>query len=69
MHERSWAFLQQLLSQLLLGQGASIGTVEALLLLSEWLPRQPVTAEINAEENRFAWMLGTLGLPAVDYLY
>lgn len=55
-HERSWEYMQTLINELILGKIGSVGTVEALLLLSENLPRrtEPATED---EEHRMAWML------------
>ncbi|KAI5481636.1 hypothetical protein MNV49_002862 [Pseudohyphozyma bogoriensis] len=59
VHEQSWAYLQTLINDIILGKSVAVGAVEALLLLSEYLPRQPdlAPAEVNAEENRMSWML------------
>ncbi|KAI5478716.1 DUF250 domain contaning protein [Pseudohyphozyma bogoriensis] len=42
-----------------MGKMAPVGAVEALLMLSEYLPRLPSTppSQLNAEENRLSWML------------
>lgn len=55
-HERSWEYMQSLINELILGKIGSVGTVEAMLLLSENLPRrtEPATED---EEHRMAWML------------
>ncbi|KAF8896935.1 hypothetical protein CPB85DRAFT_1328559 [Mucidula mucida] len=59
LHERAWAHFKTRLADLISGQAATIGTVEALLLLSEYLPRitSESTADLHDEENRTAWML------------
>lgn len=59
VHDKTWAYCQTLINDIMLGKTASIGAVESLLLLSEWLPRQPDTeaSKVNAEENRMSWML------------
>ncbi|KAG8923873.1 hypothetical protein FRC02_010838 [Tulasnella sp. 418] len=59
IHERSWAYFRTCISDLMLGKPASIGSVEALLLLSEYLPRSAdnPNGEDHEEETRMAWML------------
>ncbi|KAM0754657.1 hypothetical protein T439DRAFT_118591 [Meredithblackwellia eburnea MCA 4105] len=59
VHDKSWAYLQTLINEIILGKNAGVGAVEALLLLSEYLPRQKdvVASNLNAEENRMSWML------------
>lgn len=50
---------QTLINNIILGKNVGVGAVEALLLLSEYLPRQTdvVASKLNAEENRMSWML------------
>ncbi|KAK4702747.1 hypothetical protein P7C70_g3474, partial [Phenoliferia sp. Uapishka_3] len=59
VHDKSWAYLQTLINDIILGKNVGVGAVEALLLLSEYLPRQQDVAasKLNAEENRMSWML------------
>ncbi|KAI5118828.1 hypothetical protein M0805_009406 [Coniferiporia weirii] len=56
VHARSWEYMQTLINELILGKVGSVGTVEAMLLLSENLPRRPQPATED-EEHRMAWML------------
>ncbi|KDQ49197.1 hypothetical protein JAAARDRAFT_43035 [Jaapia argillacea MUCL 33604] len=59
IHERSWSYLQSCITGIMCGKKATVGTVEALLLLSEYLPRQSDedVVDIHEEENRMSWML------------
>ncbi|KAL8286374.1 hypothetical protein RQP46_004391 [Phenoliferia psychrophenolica] len=59
VHDKSWAYLQTLINEIILGKSVGVGAVEALLLLSEYLPRrQDVAAsKVNTEETNMAWML------------
>ncbi|KLO12871.1 hypothetical protein SCHPADRAFT_928922 [Schizopora paradoxa] len=56
IHERSWNHMQNLINELILGKAGSVGAVEALLLLSENLPRRQEPASED-EEHRMSWML------------
>ncbi|KAL5480780.1 hypothetical protein ACEPAI_9720 [Sanghuangporus weigelae] len=56
VHARSWEYMQTLINELILGKYASVGAVEALLLLSENLPRR-TEAATEDDEHRMAWML------------
>jgi hypothetical protein len=71
VHERSWQVMRGWLSDITcLGAPPTVGLVEALLLLAENLPRDPVRAgtpdpvhalgfgeEVHGSENNQAWML------------
>ena len=59
IHNRTWAYLQELISDLVFGKDASVGAVEALLLLSDNPPREVVKngAPGSAQENRMSWMI------------
>jgi hypothetical protein len=72
VHGRAWEYMQTLINELILGKSASVGAVEALLLLSgmslsssyrpvlivtqENLPRRHDAASED-EEHRMGWML------------
>ncbi|KIY72965.1 hypothetical protein CYLTODRAFT_417473 [Cylindrobasidium torrendii FP15055 ss-10] len=59
LHEKTWAFFKTRLADLMSGEAATIGTVEALLLLSEYLPRirSDDSTALHEQENRMAWNL------------
>lgn len=71
IHERSWQVMRGWISDITcLGTRPTVGLIEALLLLAENLPRDPVRAgppdpvhaqgtgeEVHAAENNQAWML------------
>ncbi|KAH8107514.1 hypothetical protein DFH11DRAFT_1732247 [Phellopilus nigrolimitatus] len=56
VHARSWEYMQTLINEIILGKVVTVGAVEALLLLSENLPRRPEPATED-EEHRMGWML------------
>jgi hypothetical protein len=52
--------MQELISMILGGSDADIGAVEALLVLSQWVPYNPQAVVGHGEEDRLAWMyIGT----------
>lgn len=59
VHDRAWRAFEQVISKLVLGENPSLGSIEALLLLAEHMPRQNVeiTSEIQRmrQEERVAW--------------
>ncbi|KAM0747659.1 hypothetical protein T439DRAFT_328867 [Meredithblackwellia eburnea MCA 4105] len=59
LHDKIWEYCQTLINAINTGKMAGVGAVEALLLLSEFLPRIPDTppALLDGEENRLSWML------------
>lgn len=71
VHERSWAVMRGWISEIIcLGAPPTVGMVEALLLLAEYLPRDPPRTdapdpvhaqgageEVHGSENRQAWTL------------
>jgi hypothetical protein len=58
--------VQTLLQELVLGKGASVGAVEALLLLSEYLPRPTEPDQLSGQaENAMAWMLVGMVSPSL----
>lgn len=58
-HEACSRHMESLLSQLIYGSVATVGSVEALLILAEWAPQSP--REISSigcgKEDHGAWML------------
>ncbi|KAH8830085.1 hypothetical protein DL96DRAFT_915862 [Flagelloscypha sp. PMI_526] len=61
VHKLSWEYLQKRIGDLMVGKPASIGTVEGLLLLSDYLPRVSDAGtpgvDVQEEEKRMSWML------------
>lgn len=61
IHDKSWAYMRELINDLVFGKDATVGAVEALLLLSENPPRQLAgsgsSRDDYAEENRMSWMI------------
>lgn len=61
IHDRSWEYMRELINDLVFGKDATVGAVEALLLLSENPPRQLAgsgsSSDDYAEENRMSWMI------------
>lgn len=56
IHDKSWAYMRELINDLVFGKDATVGAVEALLLLSENPPRE-LASDDYADENRMSWML------------
>ena len=61
IHYQTWAYLKEIIANLLFGEEASIGAVEALLLLSEYQPGVLAGPGNHSKDftegNRTAWML------------
>lgn len=61
IHDKSWEYMRELINDLVFGKDATVGAVEALLLLSENPPRQLAgsgsSKDDYAEENRMSWMI------------
>lgn len=56
--------MQQLIADLMYGGSASLGAIETLLILAEWVPRPPqsMTAVGRGEEEQTAWMLSGMAI-------
>lgn len=63
-HEACSSHMQQLIAELMYGGIATLGAVEALLVLAEWVPRPPqsMTAVGRGEEEQTAWMLSGMAI-------
>ncbi|KAH0277127.1 hypothetical protein KCU91_g3395, partial [Aureobasidium melanogenum] len=63
-HEACSTHMQQLIAELMYGGIATLGAVEALLVLAEWVPRPPqsMTAVGRGEEEQTAWMLSGMAI-------
>jgi hypothetical protein len=68
IHEICWGYMKELLLDVLLGHPSTqhVGSVEGLLLLSDWLPHIQVeksgytkspTSTVNVTEDSMAWSL------------
>lgn len=59
LHDRAWSAFEEQISKLVLGEVPTLGSIEALLLLSEHIPRQKdcSSSEIQRmrQEERVAW--------------
>ncbi|PAV15145.1 specific RNA polymerase II transcription factor [Pyrrhoderma noxium] len=56
IHSKSWEYMSKLMYEMILGKHTTTGAMEALLLLSENLPRRPEPVSED-EEHRMSWML------------